>query len=650
MDSSFKQTERLGKLTTVLGDDALVLLRFNGTEHLNSLFEFQVEALGEDDDLNLDDLVGTHATVEIGSPDEMRCFDGIVTAARWSGAAEGGYRYDLTLRPWFWLCDKRRNQRIFHNQDVLSIAHAILGDYADKGMSSFEIEVSNEYPVHEYTVQYRESDLAFVRRQLERHGISFYFRHGMGSHTLVLTDDVLAHPSIGQRPYRSYHGHHQADHEHFWEWSAERRLTTGAMRLTDYNFIAPTQRMETGFRGDAIYARGDIESFDYPGDYLDEGIGRQVVRLRTQQERAKDHRVRAAGDCVSLGAGMRVQLTGDKVSGTGETYLCLSANHHFVSQAYASGGEESDGYSYQGGYVLTPDSVPMVPLRQTPRPVISGAQTAKVVGDDEIDCDEYGRILVHFHWDLEHAYSMRSRVSQNWAGSGWGGMIVPRVGMEVVLEFIDGDPDKPLVTGCVYNGHNAPPMALPANKTRSSFKTNSVGGQGFNELTFEDKSGDEYVFLHAQKNLDMKVLNSAQRRVEFDDTVSVGHNSNLVVAANRTETIEGLLDLAVKGELREKIDGDRGVTVGGDYLSRAGGDLALKAKGEIVLDAAKITLVAGGAALVLEGGAVNIAPALRIGTASPGAAALPVIPAILKAAAGEGSPFVSHCPLENSDN
>lgn len=645
MDGTFHQSERLGKLTTILDDDALVLLRFNGEEYLNNLFEFRVEALAGRADIDLAELIGTRAHVEIGSHQGIRNFDGIVTAARNLGVGESGYRYDLTLRPWFWICGKRRNQRIFHNQDVLSIVQSVLEDYATEGAAAFEIEVNNDYPIHEYTVQYRETDLDFLRRQCERHGISFYFRHDEAGHTLVLTDDVLAHPMLGARPFKSYHGHHRPDQEHFWEWLSERRMTTGAIRLTDYNFTAPTQRMEARFRGDATYVRGAIESFDYPGDYPDGDGGRQVSRLRTHQERAEDHRFRASGDCVSLGAGMRIQLTGDEISGLGENYLCLTASHHFVSQAYATGGPASDGYSYHGSYVLVPDAAAMVPPRQTKIPLINGAQTAEVVGSDEIDCDEYGRILVRFHWDLDDAYSMRCRVSQNWAGSGWGGMIVPRVGMEVVVEFLEGDPDKPLVTGCVYNGRNAPPMSLPQNKTRSSIKTNSVGGKGFNELTFEDKSGEEYIFLHAQKNLDVKVLNSANRRVDFDDTVSVGHNSNLVVAANRTETIEGLLDLSVKGELREKIDGDRGLTVGGDYRSRAGGDLTLSAKGEIVLDAAKITLVAGGAAVVLEGGAVNIAPRLQVGSASPGAAALPLIPAILKAAAGEGSPFVSHCPL-----
>ena len=644
MNAPFKQAERLGRLSTELGDDTLALLRFDGTEYLNELFEYRIEALSTRDDLDFDALIGTHATVEIGTHEGSRLFDGIIASARWAGVGENGHRYDLTLRPWLWLASKRRNQRIFHNMTVQEIAEQLLDDYRQLGDPALEIALSQDYPVLEYTVQYRESDLDFLRRQLERHGISFHFRHDEGSHTLVLTDDVLAHELIGERPFKRYSGHHQYDHEHFWDWAPERHLTTGAIRLTDYNFHIPSQAMETNHTGDAAYSQGQIESFDYPGDYPDEGLGRTLSRLRTLQERGADRRNRAVGDCASLSAGLRVTLGGDKVPGGGETYLCLAATHHFLSQAYGSGGRGSDEFSYSGSYVLTPDTAPMAPPRRTAPAIVYGPQTAEVVGDGEIDCDEYGRILVRFHWDLEDAWSMRCRVSQNWAGSGWGGMVIPRVGMEVVVEFLEGDPDKPLVTGCVYNGHRAPPMALPANKTRSSFKTNSVAGQGFNELTFEDKSGEEFVFLHAQKNLDMKVLNSAQRRVEYDDTVSVGNNSNLVVAANRTVTVEGLMDLAVKGALSEKIDGDRGLTVGGNFATRAGGDLTLKAVGEIVIDAAKITLVAGGAALVLEGGAVNAAPVLNVGSASPAAAALPAIPAVLLAAAGEGSPFVSHCP------
>ena len=545
MNAPFKQAERLGRLTTALGSDVLALLRFDGSDHLNDLFEYRVEALATRDDLDFDALVGTHATVEIEAHEEMRPFDGIVTSARWAGVGENGHRYDLVLRPWFWLAGRRRNQRIFHNKTVIEILQELLSDYASLGDPALEIRLSKSYPTLEYTVQYRESDLDFARRQMERAGISFHFKHSMGSHTLVLTDDVLAHETVGARPFKRYDGHHQYEQEHFWDWAPERNVTTGAIRLVDYNFKKPTQSMEVDRLGDAQHAQGGIESFDYPGDYLVQDVGKLVAGLRTEQERGADRRNRAVGDCASLGAGMRVTLSGDKVPGTGETYLCLSASHHFVSEAYGSGGPGSDGYAFTGSYTFMPDTAPMAPPRRTPAAVVQGPQTAEVVGEGEIDCDEYGRILVRFHWDLANAYSMRCRVSQNWAGAGWGGMVIPRIGMEVVVEFLDGDPDQPLVTGCVYNAANMPPYDLPANKTRSTFKTKTHQGRGFNELRFEDEKGREEIFVHAQKDRNEKTLNNHSERIDNNWVQSVGHNKSIEVTNNHVEAVGGNMAISV---------------------------------------------------------------------------------------------------------
>ncbi|SIS67033.1 type VI secretion system Vgr family protein [Paracoccus saliphilus] len=557
MNAPFKQAERLGRLTTALGKDILVLLRFEGTEYLNDLFEFRVDALATRDDLDFDKLLGTHATVEIEAHDEMRPFDGIVTQARWNGAGENGHRYSLTLRPWFWLAGKRRNQRIFHDKSVDQIVREVLADYGHLGDPALEIKLANEYPKHEYVVQYGESDLDFIRRQLERHGISFHFRHAMGSHSMVLTDDELNHPLIGERPFKPADRHHNYDQEHFWEWSPERNITTGAIKLTDYNFKHPDMSMEAARTGDAIYPEGRIEAFDYPGDFLrasevqagedtsSERLGKDVARMRTQQERGADHRNRAVGDCVSLSAGLRVKLGGDKVPGHGETYLCLSATHSFVSEAYGSGGQESDGYSYSGAYTLMPDTAPMVPPKRTPQTRIHGPQTAMVVGESEIDCDEYGRILVQFHWDLKNAYSMRCRVSQNWSGNGWGGMVIPRIGMEVVVEFLEGDPDKPLVTGCVYNGKNKVPYELPRHKTRSTFRTDTHQGDGFNELRFEDEKDKEEIFVHAQKDRNEKTNNNHTERIDNNWVQSVGNHKVIEVDGNHDETVHGNVYLHV---------------------------------------------------------------------------------------------------------
>ncbi|WP_411840211.1 type VI secretion system Vgr family protein [Paracoccus sp. ME4] len=524
MNAPLRQADRLGRLFTDLGPDVLSLLRFDGTDHLNDLFEYRIEALAARDDLDFDALIGTHATVAIDGPEGVQHFDGIVTRARWAGVGENGHRHDLTLRPWFWLAGRRRNQRIFHDRTVVQILQELLADYAQLGDPALTVQLSQDYPVLEYTVQYRESDLDFARRQMERAGISFHFTHAAGSHSLVLTDDVLAHETIGARPFRSYDGHHQAEGEHFWDWAPERNLTTGAVRLTDYNFTAPDQAMETDRQGDAAHAQGRIESFDYPGDYPAQDVGRIVAGLRMAQERGADRRNRAAGDCVSLRAGRRVTLSGAPVPGTGETHLCLSAAHSFVSEAYGSGGPGSDGYSFTGRYTLMPDTAPMAPPRRTAVPVVHGPQTAMVVGEGEIDCDAFGRILVRFHWDLEGAQSMRCRVSQNWAGNGWGGMVIPRIGMEVVVEFLEGDPDKPLVTGCVYNGRNGVPYALPENKTKAVWRSDSHEGQGFNEISFEDQAGRERIYVHAQHDHEVHVQNNRAKRVDVTEVESIGNS------------------------------------------------------------------------------------------------------------------------------
>ena len=570
MNAPFKQFERLGRLNTELGDDVLVLLRFDGTDYLNDLFEYRVEALAARDDLDFDALIGTHATVEIETHRSAHPFDGIVTSARWAGVGENGHRYDLTLRPWFWLAGKRRNQRIFHRKTVDQILQELLGEYAGLGDPHLEIKLSNQYPELEYTVQYRESDLQFARRLLERFGISFYFRHGKGSHTLVITDDELNLEEIGERPFKRFDGHHQYEHEHFWEWAPERDVTTGAIRQTDYNFKLPTQKMETAHLGDAAYAQGQIESFDYPGDYLDETPGKILTRMRTTQERGGDRRNRAVGDCVSLAAGLRVTLGGDKVPGHGETYICLSATHSFVSEAYGSGDRGSDGYSYSGSWVLMPDTAPMVPPKRTAVARVYGPQTAEVVGEGEIDCDEYGRILVKFHWDLDRVYSMRCRVSQNWAGNGWGGMVIPRIGMEVVVEFLEGDPDKPLVTGCVYNGKNRVPYDLPANKTVSTFKSDTHQGSGYNEFRFEDEKDREEVFMHAQK--DHNTI------IENDESHAIGHDRSKTVGNDQSESIGHDKTISVGNDHRENIGNDMFYTVarnqqedyGKDHIHRVG--------------------------------------------------------------------------------
>ncbi|MEP4197200.1 MAG: type VI secretion system tip protein TssI/VgrG [Aliishimia sp.] len=685
MNAIFKQDSRLGKLHTKLGKDKLVLLRFDGTDHVNALFEYHIEALSTDDSINFDQLVGTHATVELTAEGQKNnFFDGIVTQARWIGPGENGIRYDLTVRPWFWLAGHRRNQRIFHDMSVVQILEELLGTYSGLGEPALENRLARSYPELEYTVQYRESDLSFALRQMERFGISYHFVHKQFSHTLVLTDATDQHDVIegATRPYYGYDGHHQSDGEHFWGWSPERNLTVGAMRQTDYNFKRPNTVLETDHMGDAAYDQGQIESYDYPGDYLDDGVGNVITRLRMDQERGQDRRHYAKGDCTSLHAGLRVTRTGDelpqpdKKDHKSTEFLCLEAKHSYVSDSYGSGGQDSDGYAYSATYVLIPIDAPLAPRRKTHIPVVQGPQTAVVVGDGEIDCDQFGRILVRFHWDLTGSISMRCRVSQNWASKGWGGMVIPRIGMEVVVEFLEGDPDKPLVTGCVFNGANQPPYALPAHKTKSVFKTDTHQGAGFNELTFEDEKDQELIYMHGQKDQLIEILNDRTKSIgrdEFntigrDRVQTVGQDETMSVGRDQRETIGQDVTYQVGRDQQEKYGKDHVHVVGNihkqdiyaDHIVNVGTDFTKAVKGKYTLNVndsitnntkthtlmafnkmvmkgpgGKITIDSGG--ITLEAAKINLKGAVSMG--GGGGAQVPT----LQGAANDRLPLVEEC-------
>ncbi|MEN3793408.1 type VI secretion system tip protein TssI/VgrG [Fulvimarina sp. MAC3] len=521
----------------------------DGEEELSGDFEWRVEGLSQDVGIDLNELLGTHATVEVQTQFLPRYFDGIVCEAAQVGRTENGIRYDLVLRPWLHLATLRRNQRIFHDKTVVQIVEEVLQPYADHvGSPHFEVKLTEDYPILEYTVQYGESDADFCRRLLERFGISWSYIHEDGVHILRLTDHADAHEAIAgeARPYLGVERWHVGEEEHFREWHGGTRVTTGAVRLTEYNFKTPHAAQEVDRSSPTIKDDIRMESFYWPGDYLDRGEGSGVVARRLDQERGQAPRHRAKGDVAGLGAGTLVDLIGDPIPEiTGERYICLKAVHRFKSQAYGTGESDDEERGYDGEFVLLPAEEPFRPERRTPRPFIKGPQTAKVVGEGEIDCDEYGRILVRYHWDLKGAYSMRCRVSQNWASKGWGGMVIPRIGMEVIVEHLEGDPDKPIVTGCVYNGANMPPYELPANKTRSVFKTDTHQGAGHNEIYMEDERGSEEIYFHAQKDMNTHVLNDRSSRIESDQHEFVGRNKTIQVGGDHEEVIAGNLSIAV---------------------------------------------------------------------------------------------------------
>ncbi|MBT0958116.1 type VI secretion system tip protein VgrG [Alphaproteobacteria bacterium KMM 3653] len=681
MNAHYTQDNNIGSLQTTLGKDVFLLLALNGTDYVNDLFTYKVRALIREE-LDYDAVLGTHATVALTTVNHGAThFDGIVTEIDWLKMTESGEEYELTLRPWFYLAGKRRQQRIFHDMSVDEILTEVLNAYSDFGDSTYKLELTGNYPKLEYTVQYRESDLAFACRLMERYGISYHFVHDLGNHRLVLTDTMEAMSELPglSREYRPVEEHFRKEEEHFWQWRKTRGMTTGKVKLTDYNFKTPTANLLQEQVGDADYDHGRIESYDYPGVYLDAGEGADVTNLRTVQERSTDHRHRVVGDVMGLKAGMRCAASGEFAEWmNGEEYLCLEARHSFASESYRAGqsGSDAEDEAYKGAYVMTPVSAPFAPLRKTREPIIQGPQTARVVGEGEIDCDEYGRILVRFHWDIADAYSMRCRVSQSWASKGWGGMVIPRIGMEVIVEHLEGDPDKPIVTGCVYNGKNDVPYPLPAHKTKSVFRSDTHQGSGFNEFMFEDEKDRELIYMHGQKDQEIEILNNRSKTIGNDETnvitrdrsQSVGQDETMSVGRDQAETVGRNVMYNVGENQQEKYGKDHIHYVGNihkqdifaDHLRQVGGNYEEIVKGKYTLNVnqtitnntgthtlmayekfvikgpgGKITIDASG--ITLEAAKINLKGAVSMG--GGGGAQVPT----LQGAANQALPLVEEC-------
>ncbi len=529
------QDDRLGILHAK-GTD-LVLVRFAGTEAVNTLGEIEVECLSEKGNVDFTPILGRNVSIEMKTIDPghpPRFFDGLLTEARETHLLWGGTGYILVLRPWIWLLGLRRNQKIFHQMTAPQIIESIFAAYGH----TYENKLQRDYPQLEYTVQYAETDLDFVNRLMSMFGISFVVLHDESNHKVVLFDNPDSLPKVvgGKRPLRQTDRQYRDTGEHLQDWASERRMTTGRVSMLDYNFKKSRSAMDAEQSGNAGYSHDDLESFIFPGGYPEQGDGKTLSETRIKQLLAPDGHYFAEGDCLGLGPGLRTGLSGhENAELNSKTYFVLSTTHDYTAEGYRSGsGTTAQADSYHARYEFADVTAPVAPPMTTATtPLMHGPQTATVVGEGEVDCDEFGRILVKFHWDREGANSMRCRVAQIWAGKNWGGIVIPRVGMEVIVEFIGGDPSHPIVTGCVYNDENMPPFELPGAGQIMGMKSNTTpGGGGYNELVFDDSAGDEEFRIHAQYNLNAKVLNDQSWEIINDSELKVGNNRDTQIGNN----------------------------------------------------------------------------------------------------------------------
>jgi type VI secretion system secreted protein VgrG len=557
MSVDYSQRERIASLYTPFGADFLVLTKFEAQEGLSELFEYRIEALCKNADIDLKKLIGEKSYVQFTRRDgSERFFNGIVVEAQWLGGRDGEHLYSLVLRPWLWLCSQRADCRIFENKVPLQVIQDI---FNKENKSDYQPKLTESYQTMEYCVQYRETDLDFVLRLMEQHGIYYYFEHSRSGHKLVLCDDKSAHSMSPAAIGRSVSGvtnqkkdgayaflprglQEQRQTEHIMDWTKERRLRTGRVELNDYDFKKSTANLKRS-KDDGLPVAKKYEIFDYPGKYVEGKDGERFAQIRVQSAQAQDDHRYAAGDAVGLYPGALARIAHHPTDAENGEYLVIRCTHVFRMEGYRTGAT-MEGGAYQGVYEFMRSDRRFRAPFITPKPLIYGPQTAKVVGKkratgEEIDVDEHGCILVQFHWDRDpenKTTSRRVRVAQVWSGKGWGGVFIPRIGQEVVVEHLEGDPDQPLVVGAVYNDQFTHPYAMPANKTRSGWKSNSSkGGGGFNELRIEDEKGSEELFIHAQKDMNTVVLDAETREIGKSFTSQKGPVSRKTTVKNGDE-------------------------------------------------------------------------------------------------------------------
>jgi type VI secretion system secreted protein VgrG len=624
-DSSIASDDGSNFVTVAISPDPGFPLVFDGmtaTEELGRPFLIELDLSSGKARGNIESTLGSSVTVTMTDANSNKTyFNGILTRACFTGLNGGVYRYHAELRPWIWLLTRTRDCKIFQNKSAWDIINEV---FKDQGFSAIEDKRQSQAgsTVLEYCVQYRESAFDFVTRLMEQFGIYYYFEHKNGEHKLMLSDDPNSHSSIGKAlPFYFGQTEQRSVEDHVWEWTSDLHLRPGAHSYRDYNFTTPSADLTTKSLKPGDHQYGKFEIFDYPGLYDTVADGQKLADVRMQEYKARLQVFDGRSNARAIRAGVKLSLEKTADSALEQDYLVIRA---VTNLTMAEGASDTRGQlvdSHRVSFSAIPGTTPFRLEQITPRPMIRGPQTAKVVGasGDEITTDQYGRIKVQFNWDRlgtsDENSSCWIRVAQSSGGAGWGSIFIPRVGMEVVVAFLEGNPDKPLVTGVVYNATQTVPYALPDNKTRSTIKTNSsTGGSGFNELRFEDKKDSEEVFFQAQKDYNKVVLNNETSTITKDSTTTIkeGNHSLTVSQGDQSTTVSQGNQTITVSQGNHKLD----VTAGGSKTT-TGQAMEVTAGTSIKLTAStSIELVVGGNSIKIDATGVTITATKISGNAS----------------------------------
>ena len=573
--SQLTQENRLISITDFsLGKDTFLLTAFEGVEYISGLFEFNIEVLSENLEVDPDSIVGKTATITIQN-DQERKFNGYIKSFTFGEVKSNNLRqYRMVMVPWLWFLSQTNDHRIFQEKNTKEIVSQIFNDL---GFSDFDFKAAGGNK-REYCVQHNESDLNFISRLLEEDGIAYYFEHDDKKHKLVLVDQQNAYTDVAETNLEYSKGN--TPNTQITAWEHIYLFKKGKWSLNDYNFKEPKKDLNASTKTKSQFAKNDtFEHYEYPGLY-DTTMGADLVKIRLDAEEVDRNTVKGSSDCSSFFAGGKFKVAKHATSSEKGSYILARVFHKAHDNSYFSG---SDGSSdYKNDFICIPSDVHFRPRNEHKKPVMKGPQSALVVGPagEEIYIDEHNRIKVQFIWDREGKKDENSscfvRVMQAWAGNQWGSSFIPRIGHEVIVSFLDGDPDRPLVTGSVYNGWNKPTYP---SKTQSGIKTRSTKDgtpQNFNELRFEDKKGDEQIYVHAEKNFDTQVENDQTLTVDHDRTKTIGNDENSSIGNDRNKS--------VGNNQTESIGKNKTIDVGENHTESIGKNMSLSVGKNISID------------------------------------------------------------------
>lgn len=570
-------------VTTPLGDDVLVFWTMEGTETLSQPFVYELEMLSENPSLKPTDILGNTVQVDVALPDDSgkRHYHGYVTRFNWLRSEGSNSLYRATVRPWLWFLTKASDCRIFQQKSVPDIIKEVFGDL---GFSAYvKDSLNGTYATLDYCVQYRESAFNFVSRLMEREGIYYYFTHEDGKHTLVLADSSSSHetvPGYDTILYFPPDEHRRRTRDRFDEWVYGQQAGTGKFSLNDFDFENPSGSLLSNAVVQRQHSFATFEMYDYPGGYVKTSDGDTYSTVRATEQQTQYDLVRGSGDVIGATCGALFTLSQFPDSTQNRQYLTHSVSCQIKIADYGSSGSgQQTDFACQ--IEAIPASQQFRPARITPPALVRGMQTAIVVGPsgEEIYTDKYGRIKVQFHWDRKGTSDENSscwiRVSQFWAGKNWGAIHIPRIGQEVIVDFLEGDPDKPIITGCVYNADQMPPYTLPDNMTQSGVQSRSTKqgtADNFNELRFEDKKDSEEIYLHAERDFNRVVENNDTEKIGYDKKTN--GDQTIDIFNNQTLTVGGGADDAADGSQTIEILNNRTTTIkqGNDTITVKKGD------------------------------------------------------------------------------